>query len=165
MSATIRRGALCALDVYFDPDTRRACYIYAVEVSGFKGNGGGAHLLEAPDATSERNAWASALIEVGCRVVMLLRQLDKQVKLTIQGQRQDLAALLQLSSTDGLGEEQAQNVERFRAVVEEEGIVVRHRDAQILPREERLEAQRKMLVVFGGLMKQEQEVERGNSGT
>lgn len=144
-----KREVLAALDVRFDAVRRRGYYIYALTVPGYKDSAGGTHLLDVADAWSDRSAWTSALIEVGCRVLLLLGQagIDPQgIDVIVQGQRRDLPRLLDLAA--GGPEEHMDNIARFSEVARRTGLIVRHRDGEPLSREERVLAEERMERVF-----------------
>lgn len=139
-----------AVEVRWYPDLGRGVYTYCFEGRSGKADGA-TGLIAAEDAGNETAAWAAAVCEAACRVLLEY----PEVTVTIQGERVGLAALVRAS---GYPEPLASSLIRFKELCLDTGrVTVKQKRSKSTP----LEIRRQLDQVYLGVLTEALEAERG----
>lgn len=139
-----------AVEVRWYPDHKRGVYTYCFEGQSGKADGA-TGLIAAEDAANETAAWAAAVCEAACRVLLD----HPEATVVIQGERVGLASLVRAS---GYPEPLASSLARFKELcLDTSRVTVRQKRSKPTP----LEIRRQLDQVYLDVLTEGLEAERG----
>lgn len=148
MSILVIPSLVVALEVRWYPDQKRGVYTLCYDNNGLQGD---TYLIAEEDAANETAAWAAAVCEAACRVLLE----HPEATVIIQGERVGLAALVRAS---GYPEPLASSLARFKELCLDTGrVIVKQKRSKSLPFEER----RRLDAVYRAVLAEGLEAERG----
>jgi len=137
-----------AVEVRWYPDQKRGLYTLCYENNGIQGD---TFLISQEDAGNETSAWAAAICEAACRVLLA----HPDATLIIQGERVGLAALVRAS---GYPEPLASSLARFKELcLDTNRVVVKQKRSKPVPFEER----RRLDAIYRTVLEEGLATERG----